>query len=98
VVLNKDGRVIGRAGISPIEDCDYPDLGFVIDKRYQGKGYAYECCQAILDYAKKELGFETIQARVQPENTISINLLRKLNFLIPDKPHQGYLTALRKFS
>lgn len=98
VVENASGRVIGRAGISPIEECDFPDLGFVIDINYQNKGFAFEACNAILNYAKKELEFEIIQARVQPENIPSINLLKKLGFTIPHTPHQGYLVALRTTS
>lgn len=98
VVDKETGHVIGRAGLSNVEGYPYPDLGFVIDKEYQKCGIATEVCNAIIDYAKNELEFDTIEARVQPDNIISQNLLKKLGFSISCKPHQGYLEAHRKLS
>ena len=98
VIEKQSNRIIGRAGISPEDGCEYPDLGFVIDKEYQGHGYAFEVCAAIMDYAKNELEFNTIQARVKPNNLISVSLLKKLGFKINRKPHQGYLTALHTYA
>lgn len=80
VLLKETGGVIGRAGLSVREGYDLPELGFVIDVPHQGKGYAYEACSAVLDYAKKELLFEKIQALVKKENEASDHLLRKLGF------------------
>lgn len=80
-VLNKaTGEVIGRAGLSVREGYDVPELGFVIDVRYQRQGYGYEVCSAILTYAKEDLCFEKVQALVQKENTASHRLLDKLGF------------------
>lgn len=90
--------VIGRAGISMIEGASYPELGFITDIHYQHKGLTYEVTLAILEYAKSELGLNTIQARVKPENKRSIALLKRLGFNIPHTPCQGYLTALHTFS
>lgn len=78
VVEKESGAVIGRAGISYREGFDVPELGFVIGVPWQRKGYAKEACSAILDYARGLLGFEEIQALVEPENTISLNLCVKL--------------------
>lgn len=98
IIDKESGQIIGRAGVSPVADCEFPDLGFVMKAEFQHRGLTFEICDAILDYAKNELGFNTIQARVQPENLKSINLLKRLGFSIPHTPHQGYLTALRTFS
>ena len=57
-----------------------PELGFVIDVEYQGKGYAFEVCGAILDYAEHMLEFEAVQAFVDENNLVSIHLLQKLGF------------------
>lgn len=80
VLCKADGAVIGRAGLSVREGYDVPELGFVIDVNRQKQGYAYEVCSAILTYAEKELGFENVQALVQPGNTASRRLLEKLGF------------------
>lgn len=80
-VLEKEGNaVIGRAGIIWREGYDLPELGFVIGVPWQGKGYAFEVCEAILDYAKEELSMERVQALVRPGNEKSLRLCEKLGF------------------
>ena len=80
VLKKTDGKVIGRAGISWREGFDIPELGFVIGVPWQRQGYAYEVCQAILDYGKKELGFTSFQALVMVGNEKSRILCEKLGF------------------
>ncbi|MDE7359050.1 MAG: GNAT family N-acetyltransferase [Lachnospiraceae bacterium] len=82
-VLDKEGGgVIGRAGISWREGYDLPELGFVFGVPWQGRGYAYEVCSAILAYARKELLMERVQALVQPGNERSLRLCEKLGFAV----------------
>ncbi|SOY28727.1 Acetyltransferase (GNAT) family protein [Acetatifactor muris] len=80
VVERESGAVIGRAGISYREGFEEPELGFIIGVPWQGKGYAYEVCEAILGYASAALGFTRIQALVETENLPSLRLCRKLGF------------------
>lgn len=80
-VLEKEsGQIIGRAGISWREGYDVPELGFVIAVPYQGKGYAHEVCQAILEYGQTELGFTQYQVLIMGGNEKSEALCRKLGF------------------
>lgn len=74
------GQVIGRAGFSNREGYEDPELGFVIGVPWQRQGYATEVCGALLQYGKKELGFERVQMLVMPENTVSLHLAEKLGF------------------
>ncbi|MDE6747970.1 MAG: GNAT family N-acetyltransferase [Lachnospiraceae bacterium] len=85
VLEKSSGKVIGRAGISWREGFDIPELGFVIAVPYQHQGYAYEVCNAILEYGKTELGFTCIQALVMEENESSKSLCRKLGFKYSSK-------------
>lgn len=80
VVLKETGRIIGRAGLSVREGYELPELGFVIAVPFQRKGYAFEACSAVLDYAKEELFFDKVQALVQEQNAASCRLLAKLGF------------------
>jgi len=80
VVEKESGAVIGRAGISYREGFEIPELGFVIGVPWQGKGYAEEACRAILDYGWKALGFDQVQALVEPGNQSSVRLCEKLGF------------------
>ncbi len=78
-VLEKEtGEVIGRAGFSYAEGYDEPQLGYVIRKEKQGRGLATEVCQAILAYARENLGFERVHIFVHPENAASVAVARKL--------------------
>ena len=85
-VLSKEtGEVIGRAGFSVREGYELPELGFVVARKWQGKGIAYEICDAILQYGWEVCEFQAVQALVMPENTASLNLCRKLGFTREEK-------------
>ncbi len=80
-VLEKEsGNVIGRAGISWREETQTVEIGYVIAVPYQQKGYAYEVCDAISNYAKEELELEELYAYIKEENEASIRLCKKLGF------------------
>lgn len=78
VVERESGEVIGRAGICYREGYETPELGFVIGVPWQGRGYAAEVCQGILEYAREELGMTEILVFVQPRNLASIHVCDKL--------------------
>lgn len=82
-VLEKaGGEIIGRAGISWREGYDLPELGFVIGVPWQGRGYAFEVCRGILEYAREALEMKEIQALVRPGNERSVRLCGKLGFAL----------------
>ena len=75
-------QLIGRAGLEHREYNDVVELelGYLIGRKYQGRGYAAEVCKAILAYAKDHAGFERINTLIQDGNDASIALSRKLGF------------------
>ncbi len=78
VLDKKDGTVIGRAGIEP--KGDGAELGYVIAREYQNRGYATEVCREILAYAAETLGLTEIYARIKEENIPSARVCGKLGF------------------
>lgn len=85
-LVNKDtGAVVGRAGFSVRNGFDEAELGFLIGVPWQGQGYAFEACSAIMKYGREVLGFERIQALVKKENTSSISLCHKLGFNVVEE-------------
>lgn len=80
VCLRDTGEVIGRAGLSMREGFEEPELGYVIEKKWQKQGIATEVCLAILAYGREELGFERVRALMHSENTPSERLCCKLGF------------------
>lgn len=88
-VLDKEsGQVIGRAGICYREGYEEPEIGFIIAKPWQGKGYATEVCGAILNYAREELGFSRVLAFVHPKNAVSIHICKKLGLDVRELPEE----------
>ena len=83
VCSKETGRLIGRAGLEHREYHEEIELelGYIIGSKYQGKGLATEVCQAILEYAKENTGFERINALVEDGNDASIRLAEKLGFI-----------------
>lgn len=75
----ESGYVIGRVGFEPQEDgCE---LGYVIGKAWQKKGYALELCTAAIEYMRRtQEHLEEIVSRVHRENTASKKLLERLGF------------------
>lgn len=80
VVEKSRGAVIGRAGFSYREGYDDPELGFIIGVPWQRKGYGEEVCRGILDYGKRRLGFQEVNALVETRNEASLTLCDKLGF------------------
>lgn len=78
LVEKEYGRCVGRAGFHRREGFAYPELGFIVEKKEQRKGYCLEACNALLEYGFRELEFEGIQALVVEGNRASEEICRKL--------------------
>lgn len=78
---------LGIAGIIKRDSLPLIDIGFAFLDRFSGHGYAYESCEAILNYTKSQLHSEQILAIVKPENNKSIKLLEKLGFTFKEQVH-----------
>lgn len=85
LVRKEDNKVIGRAGFSVRNGFDDIELGFLVGKKYQRQGYAFEACKAILDYGRDMLLFNEVQTLVKKENEVSIHICEKLGFAITDE-------------
>ena len=55
-------------------------LGYYIDGAYANNGFMAEGLSLALDYAFNELGFNRLEANIQPGNTASKRLVEKLGF------------------
>lgn len=82
VFEKKSGELIGRAGIEnrEIDGVTCCEIGYLIRRDMQHKGYAYEACQAILEYASDELGIQEMFAVIDKTNEPSRKLAQKLGF------------------
>ena len=82
VELRDTKELIGLCGLGQTEvkgEC-CTDLGYYICPKCRNMGFASECVQFVLDYAKNYLEFPWIYAIIKEENRISKGILRKFGF------------------
>ncbi len=54
------------------------EIGWRLDKKYWGKGYATEAAKSVLDYGVKDLSLPIIYSYTALQNLPSINVMRKI--------------------
>lgn len=66
------------------EDNGNYDLGFCFHSDYQGKGYAFESCRAVMEQIAKERNIKTFSAGTALKNKPSCKLLERLGFTLQE--------------
>jgi RimJ/RimL family protein N-acetyltransferase len=75
------GALIGRVGLAYHRVWpDDPEVGWLIDTPWQGRGLATEAGEACLRYGFDELEFERIVSICTAENASSRRVMEKLGF------------------
>lgn len=80
VIEKATNKFIGRVGLHPWTDWDEVELGWVIARSHQRKGFATEAAQAWIDWADGHVPDEHLIAVIQPGNKSSIATAIKLGF------------------
>lgn len=78
VHLKKEKIPIGVITIIKKNYLPFHDIGFAFLEKHQGKGYAFEAAERIVNYAMNEIKMENLAAVTQLDNIRSIQLLEKL--------------------
>mmetsp|Transcript_22431 Transcript_22431/g.33909 ORF Transcript_22431/g.33909 Transcript_22431/m.33909 type:complete len:205 (+) Transcript_22431:32-646(+) len=80
VVLRKSGEVIGYCGLFSMIVHGTPELelGYRLGHSYWGLGLATEAAQAVLGYARNTLGLKRLIALIDPGNTRSMAVAKKI--------------------
>ncbi len=92
IVRRHDAALIGLIGV--VTDVAPMEVGYWLGQDYWRKGYASEALQAVLDYSYKILCSRRLDAVVFGENTESIRVLIKCEFVYQERweedfPHRG---------
>ena len=78
-VVEKDtGRWVGRIGPWMPEGWPGTEVGWGLDRRYWGKGYAAEAAAATIDWVFDELGWTEVIHCIDPANINSQNVAKRL--------------------
>lgn len=72
------GATVGRIGLIYPETWPEPELGWHVFDGFEGRGYAYEAASAARDTAAAQFGLTGLISLIDPENTRSQALARRL--------------------
>ena len=82
ISLKDDPKLVGNICFWRIEKEHYrAEIGYVLHPAHQGKGLMNEAMRAALDYGFNIMKLHSVEANVNPENTASINVLERHNFV-----------------
>ena len=79
IELKESGKVIGNIYCG-IRDYEAKEVGYIVNKDYQRKGYGGEALQAVIENAFAE-GVHRVYAECDPRNICSWKLLEKVGLV-----------------
>ncbi|MBC7633712.1 MAG: GNAT family N-acetyltransferase [Flavobacterium sp.] len=80
VIEKATNAFIGRVGLHPWTDWNEVELGWVIARSHQRKGFATEAGRVWIDWASEHLPDDYLISVIHPDNTASISTAIKLGF------------------
>ncbi len=81
MALKDSNKFIGVVGFYRVDwDNHRTEIGYILNHEYSGKGYMHEACSALVKFAFEEVGFHSLEAVIEAENSNSIKLIEKLGF------------------
>ena len=78
VELRESGEFIGRIGVYNPEGWPGIEVGWMLSRKWWGKGLAYEGAKASLAFAFQELNVPHVCSVIDPNNLSSVRLARRL--------------------
>ena len=85
LVHKEDGKFIGTCGLTTINlNRNVCEIGYVLAKKYWGRGLIPEALELVMDFAFVYLGFERIEGRFLEGNINSCRVMQKMG-MVPDK-------------
>ncbi len=80
VVLKESNLLIGYCGlaIDRIDNRDEPEIGYRLDSKFWGKGFATEAASASIQYGFDRIELPYILGAAQRQNIASVRVLKKL--------------------
>jgi RimJ/RimL family protein N-acetyltransferase len=81
IVLTQDGTAIGDAGFKgPPDDEGSVEIAYGIDPAYEGRGYATEAADGLVNFASRDSRVRVIRAHTLPTGGASMRVLEKCGF------------------
>lgn len=83
VCLMTSGRMIGNLYVSRYKQGVF-EIGYIFNRKYRGKNYAFESCRAIMELLWKQPGTEKIIAQCDARNERSRHLMERLGMRLEE--------------
>lgn len=80
IFLKETGEFIGCCGLHMTSKAAAREIGFDLKEAFWHRGLASEAARRVIVYAFDYLHIKELHARVHPENTASLRLIRSLGF------------------
>ncbi|QEC45047.1 GNAT family N-acetyltransferase [Pseudobacter ginsenosidimutans] len=87
--LKDTKEVVGMCGLLKRDYLPAPDIGYALLPAFGGLGFALEAGKGVMEFAQHQLGLDTVFAIVTPQNSRSIGLLEKLEFVFERSIMEG---------
>lgn len=78
LMIEREGRLAGQVAITVSPRFPEPELGWMLFPGFTGQGYATEAAFLLRDWAYAEAGLATLVSYVDPHNTASAAVARRL--------------------
>jgi RimJ/RimL family protein N-acetyltransferase len=82
VIEKFSGKFIGWCGLWRLPETGETEVGYALDKKFWGKGFATEAAARYLKYGFEELNFDKIVAVARPENIASRRVMERLGMTL----------------
>lgn len=81
IVCKTDGKMIGTCDFHRIYNGDIGEIGFIISKKYWGRGYASEACLKTMAIGFEYIGLRRIEVCHSVDNIGSGRVIQKCGFI-----------------
>ena len=82
ITTKENDRLIGMIGYYRMKPENYrAEVGYLLSAEYHGHGIITEALQRVVRYGFEEMGLNSIEAVIDPENFASEKVLLKTNFV-----------------
>ncbi|MBQ0139946.1 MAG: GNAT family N-acetyltransferase [Kurthia sp.] len=82
IFLKEKDILVGHISIYSIKRLPFASafIGYSLDERYTGKGFATEAVKRVTQFAFEDLSLHRIEAYVSPENIASVSVLERSGY------------------
>jgi ribosomal-protein-alanine N-acetyltransferase len=99
LVFDKANNFIGRSGFIYTNELNIVEMGYVLDHKSWGKGYATEIAKAQLEWAKNNSNYNEVFAITGIDHLASIAIMKKVGMeYIENKNLKGIECVLYKIN